>query len=172
MALHSWKTPRSLEKRGDLCAWAVQTWWGYTGSQEPALGAGGPNWNLIYLLALLVGLRLTHFLLRSFFLPCQLFEFKPSLCPSSAFRVYTIWFLPWLKGINANAAQHDQIINVFCPEQSHSIPFTLRTWSWARSPIDCGRLFKRFLSRFRTYDINTKNIQNTHPSLMSSTHLC
>lgn len=39
------------------------------------------------LLALLEGLRLMHFLLRSFLLPCQLFEFKPSSYSSSAFSV-------------------------------------------------------------------------------------
>lgn len=49
MALHSWKMPRSLEKRRDLCAQAVQTCWGYTGSQEPALAVGRPNCNLVYL---------------------------------------------------------------------------------------------------------------------------
>lgn len=91
MALHSWKMPRSLEKRCDLCALAVPTWWECTGSQDPALGVGDPavTWFiwLSSLLTLLEGLRLTHFLLRSFLLPCQLLEFKPSLCSSSAFRV-------------------------------------------------------------------------------------
>lgn len=111
MALHSWKMPRSLEKKCDLCALAVPTWWECTGSQDPALGVGDPAviwfiW-LSSLLTLLEGLRLTHFLLRSFLLPCQLFEFKPSLCSSSPFRVYTMWCLPWLKGIIANAAQHN-----------------------------------------------------------------
>lgn len=134
---------RLCKPDGDTQAHRSQLW---------LLGDPAVIW-FIWLSALLVlqeGLRLTHFLLRSFLLPCQLLEFKPSLCCFSAFRVQTMWCLPWLKGIIANAVQHDQIINVLCPEQFHSIPFTLRIWSWARSPIDCGRLFKRFLSRFRT----------------------
>lgn len=58
-------------------------------SQQLLLGDPTVIWFiwLTALLALLEGLGLTCFLLRSFLLPCQLFEFKPSSCSSLALSV-------------------------------------------------------------------------------------